>query len=228
MHHTAHCSGAVTGFEVFCEEGCCERSWLVASVSARPHIRNPWKDPFRQMTLTSWVRDIRSSGGSRYVRGPSASPCPASIFTIMSWVCNLCVFLSGNTTGCPKKVPDRIVWGWATLGTFGQVWPLWHFWHSRHFWTFLGTPGTFRHYLALWALLGHLGTLGTLGTLGKFGHSAQMCPMSKKVCESAQSAQKSQECLKVPRVPKYVQKYPECQKCPTWQNCPKVSRVAKP
>ena len=152
MHHTVHCSGAVTGFEVFCEEGSCERSWLVASVSARPHIRNPWKDPFRQMTLTSWVRDIRSSGGSRYVRGPSGSPCPASTFTLMSWVCNLCVFLSGNTTGCPKKVPDRIVWGWATLGTFGQVWPFWHFWHSRHFWTFLGTPGTFRHYLALYGL----------------------------------------------------------------------------
>ena len=190
MHHTVHCSGAVTGFEVFCVEGCCERSWLVASVSARPHIRNPWKDPFRQMTLTSWVRDIRSSGGSRYVRGPSGSPCPASTFTLMSWVCNLCVFLSGNTTGCPKKVPDRIVWGWALLGKFGHFG---HFWHSRHFWTFLGTPGTFRHYLALWALLGHLGTLGTLGTLGKFGHSAQMCPMSKKVCESAQSAQKSQK-----------------------------------
>ena len=110
------CTAAVQwqALRYFVRKAAVKGAWWSLPCQRGPHIRNPWKDPFRQMTLTSWVRDIRSSGGSRYVRGPWASPCPASMFTLMSWFCNLCVFLSG-----------RIVWGWATLGTFGQVWPYW-------------------------------------------------------------------------------------------------------
>ena len=121
----------------FVRKAAVKGAWWSLPCQRGPHIRNPWKDPFRQMTLTSWVRDIRSSGGSRYVRGPWASPCPASMFTLMSWICNLCVLLSGSTTGCPKKSCS------LRLGKSG------HFWASL---AILGTFGTLDTFENVWEL----------------------------------------------------------------------------